>query len=531
MSTYTSEPGTRLAGRYRLVDQVNAGSGWIMWKAMDETLARPVTVLTFAAGFPRVADVVTAARAAGRLSDPRLAQVFDVEDSGQGAYVVMEWVVGDTLEDLVGNGPLDVGRACAMIIDVSRALASAHGVGLAHLCLTPRSLRWTRTSGPKITGLGIDAALAGATLTGVATEDPALADTQGLASLLYAALTGYWPGETQTGLPPAPDTDGGPCTPRQVSPEIPPPIDAVICRALLQRPTRHEPPILTPATFADALAAVAPPVPLPEPAPPAWGAGRAVAGDRRVSGRRPRTRRAGGRRTWGAPAPCRPLIAGSGPSAAWRPVALSGVVAVLVLVAIAAVVWVISNSTNKGSSSVAGRQTASGPGTSSAAASVALKPVSDGTYNAFKPDNNEDSESKANAIDGNPTTAWATQWYQTAQFGGLKSGTGLILDMGKTVKLSQVEVLFSAKCCTSAEIFIGNTNTVSTAAFSSFTKVGSASNVSGDDKFPISSAATGRYVIVWLTSLPPALPSSGAPSGTFQGLIYEVSMRGTPASG
>ena len=64
MSTYTSEPGTRLAGRYRLVDQVSAGAGWTYWKATDETLARSVTVLTFATGFPRVAETVTAASVA-----------------------------------------------------------------------------------------------------------------------------------------------------------------------------------------------------------------------------------------------------------------------------------------------------------------------------------------------------------------------------------------------------------------------------------------------------------------------------------
>ena len=44
--------GTRLAGRYRLVDQVGSGTGWTYWKATDETLARSVTVLTFATGFP-----------------------------------------------------------------------------------------------------------------------------------------------------------------------------------------------------------------------------------------------------------------------------------------------------------------------------------------------------------------------------------------------------------------------------------------------------------------------------------------------
>ncbi len=52
---------------------------------MDETLARPVSVLTFAPGFPRIPQVVTAARAASRLTDPRLAQVFDVEDGGDQA--------------------------------------------------------------------------------------------------------------------------------------------------------------------------------------------------------------------------------------------------------------------------------------------------------------------------------------------------------------------------------------------------------------------------------------------------------------
>ena len=107
MSTYTSEPGTRLAGRYRLVDQVTAGTGWTYWKATDETLARSVTVLTFATGFPRVAETVTAARTASRLGDPRFAQVFDVEDGDELAYVVLEWVASESLLDMLSEGPLE----------------------------------------------------------------------------------------------------------------------------------------------------------------------------------------------------------------------------------------------------------------------------------------------------------------------------------------------------------------------------------------------------------------------------------------
>src|ERR1700693_4382586 len=115
MSTYTSEPGTRLAGRYRLVDQVNAGAGGTYWKATDETLARSVTVLTFAAGFPRIVEVVTAARAASRLGDPRFSQVFDVEDAGEQAYVVLEWVAGESLLDMLANGPLDAPVAVSLL--------------------------------------------------------------------------------------------------------------------------------------------------------------------------------------------------------------------------------------------------------------------------------------------------------------------------------------------------------------------------------------------------------------------------------
>src|SRR5262249_17209804 len=245
MSTFTSEPGTRLAGRYRLVDQVAAGTGWAMWKAMDETLARPVSVLTFAPGYPRISQVVTAARAASRLTDPRLAQVFDVEDGGdyaaagaQGevppgataAYVVAEWVGGETLTDLVADGPLDPGRACLLVGDAARAVAGAHAAGQAHLKLTPRTLPWTPASAVKVTGRGRDAGRVDPGPSETAESDPTVTDTRDLAALLYAALTGYWPGKSQTGLPPAPVSDGVVCTPRQVTADVPQAVDSLVCR-------------------------------------------------------------------------------------------------------------------------------------------------------------------------------------------------------------------------------------------------------------------------------------------------------------
>src|SRR6202046_5295497 len=129
MSTYTFEPGTRLAGRSRLVAQMVPGSGGTLGKAIDETLARPVSVLTFASGFPRIPQVVTAARAASRLTDPRMAQVFDVEDGGGQAYIVLEWVGGDSLTAILAAGPLEPALACTLVGDAAKALAGAHALG------------------------------------------------------------------------------------------------------------------------------------------------------------------------------------------------------------------------------------------------------------------------------------------------------------------------------------------------------------------------------------------------------------------
>jgi hypothetical protein len=565
MSTYTSEPGTRLAGRYRLVDQVTAGNGWTMWKAIDETLARPVAVLTFAQGFPRVSQVVTAARAASRLTDPRMAQVFDVEDGGGQAYIVFEWVAGDTLTDLLTDGPLEPGRACSLVSEAARALAGAHAVGQAHLRLTPEALCWTRSSGIKITGLGIDAALAGDGLTGPAAHDPAIADTIALAGLLYAALTGYWPGEEPTRLPAAPVSDGVVCTPREVSADVSSAIDSVIVRALLQRTTRQGAPIQSPAAFADAIASVAPPVPLPEPAPSAPSGHSGRGGDRGGYGGYPSNPNDGD--TWQTPGP-----SGTSPYPERRPSTTSGggyrggqyapapypgperrgtsrvliaVVVVILLVVIAAVVWAVGlrkspSPTANGGGGSGTTHSKTGGGHSTTPQAAVLTPAGVSTFNIYgkPPGNTEDPTTAINAIDGKGTSAWDTSdYFGSPAFGGLKTGTGLLIDMGKDVKLSQVAVTFGPGV-TKAEIYLGDSGpslATSSTALSSFKLVSGLVSATGAHTFDVSSGATGRYVLIWLTSLPLAVnPSASIVSEAggqkiYQGLIDDVVVRGTAA--
>jgi len=547
MSTYTSEPGTRLAGRYRLVDQTVAGNGWTMWKAIDETLARPVAILTFAPGFPRIPQIVTAARAASRLTDPRMAQVFDVEDGGAQAYIVLEWVSGDSLTDLLEGGPLDPAQACSLVCDAARAIAGAHALGQAHLRLTPDALRWSRGSGIKITGLGIDAALAGDGLTGAAAYDPSLADTTALAGLLYAALTGYWPGEEPTRLPAAPVSDGMVCTPRQVSADVSSALDSVITRALLQRPTRQGGPIQSPAEFADELAAVAPPVPLPEPAPPVnYGYGGYG-----PDPNNPDTWSVDGRGPSGtAPYQPPPSAAGYGgmqyTGAQYAANGFQGkqrsgnrgmaaVIAVVMVAIIGVVVWLVGfNKTNTKAGAPSVSQSSSAP-----AASAVLTPTGVVSFNPFgdQAGNTEDPETVQAAIDGNTSTAWHTSYYfNHPNMGGLKQGAGLLIDMGKAVQLSQVEALFSSDGGpTTASIYLGNDPTDTKAAgLSNFKLVSPSVSVTGDHKFSVNSQDTGRYVLIWLTSLPklPQAPQ-GLPSTNtyYEGQIFNVVVSGSAGSG
>ncbi|MEV5711454.1 AMP-binding protein [Actinoallomurus sp. NPDC052274] len=508
MSTSVIEPGTRLAGRYRLDDRVSEAGGSTFWKATDEILARSVAVLTFAPGFPRVNDVVTAARAASRLTDPRLTQVFDADDSGERAYVVSEWVTGETLEDLLAQGPMEADRAAAFLLEAAEALTSAHAAGLAHLCLTPHNLVWTSGGTVKITGLGVEAVLSGAE-----SDTPALDDVQGLGAMLYAALTGHWPGGEGTVLPPAPTgPDGRPLPPSQVRAGIPHNLDAVVGRALglavPGAPERFD----SPAAFADSLAKV-PRSPLPfvplvgstppsvvsrpdsnpdgtakmsapaaQPIPPV----QTVPDSARMRPPQPPQRTqspqqhtTGGHR------------AGGGQGSFNKP--LVAVVVVVVLIVVAVGGWALSRmGDDNGDKNAKGRTTTS-PSQPAQPVSTKLKPDK---AEVLDPRGRDDTarQNPEYAIDGKSSTVWKSQFYTDAHYGKLQSGLGLLVDMGKTTTVDKVVVKAPNGGAGTLEIRVGDSGT------QSMTKVGEGSGT-GTDSIDAKNAK-GRYVLLWYTKLP-----------------------------
>ena len=244
-------PAIWLGGRFRLDERVTAAGQLPLWKATDELLRRPVTIHLLPRGVTVPRRVVEAVQAAARVSDPRLATIYDTDYSVDGPYIVSEWTRGTHLEDLVLSGLPSPALAAAMIADAADAVAVAHRAGRPHLCLGARSLRWDTSSGLKISGLGIDAALSGTNAA-----DPAAADTVALARMLYAMLTGCWPGDEPTALPAAPRHKGRVYTPRQVRAGVPGVLDAITCHALQLHPPGAPRPVLTPAGLAMALHSV-----------------------------------------------------------------------------------------------------------------------------------------------------------------------------------------------------------------------------------------------------------------------------------
>jgi len=580
MTTYTSEPGTKLGGRYRLEDRIAAGSGWAAWKAIDETLARAVTVFTFAQGFPRITDVVTAARAASRLTDPRVAQVFDVEDAWDRAYIVMEWAAGDTLDDLLSAGPIEPVRGARMIAEAAAALSSAHAAGVAHMCLSPGSVRWSQTGEVKVVGLGIDAALSGTTA-----EDPVLADTRGLGQLLYAALTGCWPGTDYPSLPPAPVADGEPRSPRQVVAGIPMTFSDLACRAMNLQSREGSPPVVTPGELSHALMAALPPAPIPSaPPPPArrdrraefgqdpsddpywpgrdrtgvdrtggWGGydGRQTGGWQHEEQARPEpdwsryadgefagadgsrgTERRGHRGSPGG----RDQSNLSGWTGRGRrgqravpllgttklPVKMVAAAGALVVVAVVATVALWPGSSAQPQTTGHHKVKKTIP-SASAATLVPVQATGFDPLRSVKDDrSNENTQYAQYAIDSDVRSAWDSEWYKTAEFGGLKTGTGLLLDMGKAVTFRSVVVTFGSIPSTDVKLLVGNSATRSAANLDSMTTVGSASDVSGQMTFRISSTATDRFLVIWFTKLPPK-PGGGH---WFMAAVYNVVVHG-----
>ncbi len=256
MTTGSIGPGTVLAGRYRLDDLLSESEGARFWRATDTVLARSVAIHAVASDDRRAPDLMDAARLSATVVDSHLLRVLDCDDSGGITWVVNEWGDGVSLDLMLQHGTLPASRAAWLVREVAEAIAAGHAQGVAHGRLNPESVLVTNAGAVKLIGYVVDA-----TLQPPRPPDPLYgeldareADVIDLAGLLYAALTGRWPGVAPSSIPRAPREARRPLRPRQVRAGVPRTLDAICERVLHKEASQHAMPIETAQEIAAALA-------------------------------------------------------------------------------------------------------------------------------------------------------------------------------------------------------------------------------------------------------------------------------------
>ena len=178
-----------------------------------------------------------------------------------------------------------------------------------------------------------------------------------------------------------------------------------------------------------------------------------------------------------------------------------------------------SASTGQASTGQASTAPAS-PAATPSATPAAVKALAPAGVAAFGPAGTADGDNPQNAalaLAGNPATPWYSQWYATAEFGSLKSGTGLLLDMGHPVTVSSVQVRMLSHSGAGLSLRAGNTPDQA-----HLTQVASASNAGGTVPFRLSTPVHARYLLIWFTKLPPDN------AGTYQASVYKITVQGQP---
>jgi len=259
-----SEPNERI-GAYRLVRRLGSGGMGEVFLAWDGRLERTVAAKRMRPdrdrGGARRERFRREARAAARLNHPNVVQIFDLVESGDeaGDWIVMEYVQGRSLADLLRKGPLPPGAAVDLARQVAEGLAAAHAQGLVHRDLKAENVMVTPAGQAKILDFGLARPLesgTGETLTGdgmvVGTwrsmsPEQAAGDTAdarsdlfSLGVLLYEALAGRSPFLGKTPIETLRNVAGAPPEPLdRLRPELPPELAALVAALLEKDPGRR----------------------------------------------------------------------------------------------------------------------------------------------------------------------------------------------------------------------------------------------------------------------------------------------------
>jgi len=149
------------------------------------------------------------------------------------------------------------------------------------------------------------------------------------------------------------------------------------------------------------------------------------------------------------------------------------------------------------------------------ASPVAEQVLTPASVAAFGPGGGDGAPQAALAVSGNPATPWRTDWYTTPFFGSLYTGTGLLLDMGRTVTISSVRVSLGRTGGADLQLRAG-----SRPVLADLHTVATSAGAGGAVQLSLTSPVHARYLLIWFTKLPPDN------AGTYQASVYAIRVRG-----
>jgi eukaryotic-like serine/threonine-protein kinase len=290
-----------LAGRYRMLERIDAGGAGEVWRARDERLGRDVAVKILGKNADesfreRFADE---ARRAASVSHPNVVTVFDEGRSNGESFMVMEYVRGKTLRDIIAErGPLPAHEAARVVAQIAAALDAAHEAGVIHCDVKPANVILDEHGTAKLADFGIARAARGpreheliGTARYIAPERVAgeaateRSDIYSLGLVAYELLAGkpaYAEMETDDLL--RRRLDDPPPTLRSARVVVPESVDAAVGRALARDPQDRYPSaggfarqLLAATERGDATEVIAVPAPRPLPRGRTWPADTTVA--------------------------------------------------------------------------------------------------------------------------------------------------------------------------------------------------------------------------------------------------------------
>lgn len=200
--------GRTVAGRYRVEENLADGGHGSAYLARDTALDRPVVLKEVHDGDGPTLDLAEEARRLGSAHHPAIVTVHDVLRVGDRVLVVMEHVVGGSLDERLDDRPLDDDAFAKVATDALTALEAVHEEGLVHRDVKPGNLLLTEGGGAKLADFGVSRETGEDTTMGMTASEPvgtlrymspeqakgrrvdARSDLYSLAATLYEAYTG-----------------------------------------------------------------------------------------------------------------------------------------------------------------------------------------------------------------------------------------------------------------------------------------------------------------------------------------------------